>query len=143
MWRKGSLQKEMPKERKQGWFKQQQQRQQSSQYTPKSWKKIPPKDGESEKKTVGGTQWIWCGRCKRWKAGSKKHHTADHKTKEELQKASEGNQKPVNVAAGSTSTLEMLPLNLAATDNANPEAIYIGMGSFWMAQGKVPKEKAR
>ena len=114
----------------------------SSQSAPKSWKRVPPKDGESEKKTVEGTEWIWCGRCKRWKAGSKKHHTADHKTKEELQKASEGNQKPANVAAGSTTTLEMFPLNLAATDNDNPEAIYTGMGSFWMAQGEVPKEKA-
>ena len=52
---------------------------------PKNPKRQPPKNGESHEKEFDGETLLWCGKCGRW--GN--HKTADHKTKEELQKAKE------------------------------------------------------
>jgi hypothetical protein len=40
-----------------------------------------PKDGESHKKTMFGTEYWWCAKCKRWTKGDKKHTTEQHKSK--------------------------------------------------------------
>ena len=44
--------------------------------------KQPPQAGESHEKKINGKLEKWCGKCGRW--GN--HLTADHKSKEELQK---------------------------------------------------------
>ncbi len=63
---------------------------------PKNPKRQPPKTGESHEKEIDGETLSWCGKCGRW--GN--HKTADHKTKEELQKAKE-NKTTEEQASGS------------------------------------------
>ena len=53
--------------------------------TTKSWKRIAPKQGETESKTLEGILYKWCGKCKRWTSGDKYlHSTSEHKSKKEL-----------------------------------------------------------
>ena len=47
------------------------------------WSKTPPTDG-NEQMTRDGTEYLWCGKCKRWHKGKAAHRTADHKTKQQL-----------------------------------------------------------
>jgi len=67
--------------------------------------KVKPKEGEAQVKTINGTQCSWCDRCNRWTSGDKRHATAQHKTREELQNASGGGNpsgaQAGNLAAGS------------------------------------------
>ncbi len=49
--------------------------------------KKAPGEGESHSKSVEGVAMKWCAKCKRWTKGEKAHLTAEHKTKEELQRA--------------------------------------------------------
>ena len=46
----------------------------------KNWKRVPPKDGETESKKVGKRTFYWCARCNRW---STTHSTATHVRKQE------------------------------------------------------------
>jgi len=56
-------------------------------------------------KAINGTQCSWCDWCNRWTFGDKRHATAQHKTREELQNASGGGNpsgaQAGNLAAGS------------------------------------------
>jgi len=71
--------------------------------------KVKPKDGEAQVKSINGAQCSWCDRCNRWTYGDKRHATAQHKTREELQNASSGGNpsgtQVGNLAAGSQSYL--------------------------------------
>jgi hypothetical protein len=44
-----------------------------------TWKKLAPKDGESDTKVLDGTSWYWCGQCARF---NKSHKTAAHGQKD-------------------------------------------------------------
>jgi len=70
---------------------------------PKSPYCTPPKDGESPFKNIDGVQCAWCGTCKKWTRGDKKHSTAEHKRKD----------KPAPMA---TATASSLTGNLAASE---------------------------
>jgi len=48
---------------------------------------IPPKDGEPQVKKLNDVECAWCDQCKRWTKGEKKHGTAQHKTRQEIQAA--------------------------------------------------------
>jgi len=56
----------------------------------KHWTKVKPAEGQPQSKTVNGVEYLWCDKCGRWCCGDKKHTTANHKTKAELQ----ANEKP-------------------------------------------------
>ena len=77
--------------------------------------RIPPKEGEPEIKTVDGSEWAWCGKCKRWTKGPKKHGTDEHKTKEQL-------------AAN--------PVGQLASTNSAPSGIRLVGGLFYASVGR-------
>jgi len=58
---------------------------------PTSPYKIPPKDSNPKTKKIEDVKCAWCDRCKRWTKGEKKHLTAQHKTKAELQQPAQAN----------------------------------------------------
>jgi hypothetical protein len=72
-----------------------------------SWNKVcklnPPKEGESESKTISfeGDQVKakFCRRCKRWTKGAKAHYTAEHRTKAEIEASG------ASVASGNSGTI--------------------------------------
>jgi hypothetical protein len=72
-----------------------------------SWNKVckltPPKEGESESKTISfeGEQVKakFCRRCKRWTKGAKAHYTAEHRTKTEIEASG------ASVASGNSGTI--------------------------------------
>ena len=45
-------------------------------------KRTPPGDGESEVKTVEGTVWKWCTRCRSWRSGTGAHTTTEHRVRD-------------------------------------------------------------
>ena len=55
----------------------------------KNWRHVPPnsKKGEGKTKTVDGTTYKWCGKCRRnkgwWTSGDKLHSTEEHKSKKD------------------------------------------------------------
>jgi hypothetical protein len=56
----------------------------------KSAVRTAPKEGEPETKTVDGEEMKWCGKCRRWTKGDKKHNTAEHKRRSELETRAAG-----------------------------------------------------
>jgi len=72
---------------------------------PTSPYKVKPKDGEAQVKSINGAQCSWCDWCNQWTYGDKRHATAQHKTREELQNTSSGGNpsgaQAGNLAAGS------------------------------------------
>jgi hypothetical protein len=64
-----------------------------------TWKKVAPKEGESDTKVVEGTSWYWCGQCARY---NKSHKTGAHGQKDSSGKLlTEGSPPP---GGGGTTT---------------------------------------
>lgn len=60
-----------------------------------------PKEGESNVKTIGGKECTFCGKCKRWTWGDKRHSTEEHRSAAEIKaaKKEEGMSSAANTAA--------------------------------------------
>ena len=72
---------------------------------PNIFKTTPaPKEGESNHKIIEGKDCTWCGICKRWIYGPRRHSTEEHKTRAELNaaKAPSDGEKASVAAEGST-----------------------------------------
>lgn len=48
---------------------------------PAHWTRVGPKNGEALTKSVAGSSYSWCARCRRWQTGSKQHETSQHVSK--------------------------------------------------------------
>lgn len=83
----------------------------------KHWTKVKPNEGQPHKKTVNNAEYLWCDKCGHWRTGDKKHLTVDHKTKAELQAASNTTNPPARAMGG----------------NATPAIV--GLGNLQMMQG--------
>ena len=78
-----------------------------------SVKKTPPKEGESNTKSIEGASHKWCATCKRWNTGDKAHFTADHR-------------KGAGKAPSAAATEPAVAGALAATDDSYPSLRLIG-----------------
>ena len=92
------------------------------------WVKAKPADGEAHIKTVNGSEYKWCDRCKRWQKDKNHHVTADHKTKAELAAAKgesgSGNNSSNNSSgAGNVGGLRMMGGLFCGFLNNNDESL--------------------
>lgn len=54
----------------------------------KNWRVVPPKKDEPREKTVDGTLYKWCGKCRGgdgfWNGGEKAHLTDEHRSRADM-----------------------------------------------------------
>ena len=86
-------------------------------------RKLAPKDGDPETKTVSGEVHKWCGTCKRWSKGDKAHLTDEHV---------KGKGKTTPAAAGGLA---------AAEDDSNEGYGTLRLVSGYMAKIGKPRKK--
>lgn len=86
-------------------------------------RKLAPKDGDPETKTVSGEVHKWCGICKRWSKGDKAHLTDEHV---------KGKGKSPTAAVGGLA---------AAEDDGNDATATLRLVSGYMAKIGKPRKK--
>ena len=87
-------------------------------------RKLAPKDGDPETKTVSGEAYKWCGTCKRWSKGEKAHLTDEH--------VKGKGKTPTTTAAGGLA---------AAEEDSNDSSATLRLVSGYMAKIGKPRKK--